>query len=431
MNKLERGGNCIISGSGSKVDDIVVALGWHTKSSSDDFELDASAFLLKKDGTVRSDSDFIFYNQTGDQENALLLECSPQNLHHDSEFHIRLSKLSEEIEKVVIVLTIYHAVERRQNFSMVDQIFIKILEKGFKGQELACYEVKDADREIALTLGEMYRHRDSWKFRSVGQGFNGGLDVLASQFGVDIDAGQEEGTESSEENIAAGLKRTRRSQQQMLAQKTHALQKNIGCFFPDIQSAVEKKINESNTRMILNEIFMDVFGYKMEEIKAEQKIQGRKADYVLAVDDADVLVVEVKRAGMALRDKQIFQATSYGAYSGIKWVLLTNLQIWQVYHISTQDRIESDLVFSIDLLSDLKQEDFEKFFLISRYGISRKNLLKKLWREVSALSHENIISAVLSEDVINKLRSVIRRDTGCNIENEKIQRAIEEILQIN
>ncbi|XOF33005.1 MAG: TerD family protein [Candidatus Electrothrix sp. YB6] len=334
MNTLERGGNCIISGSGSKTDDIVVALGWHTKNRSDDFELDASAFLLKKDGTVRSDRDFIFYNQTADQENALLLDCSPQNLRHDSEFHICLSKLSEEIEKVVIVLTIYHAVERQQNFSMVDQIFIKILEKGFKGQKLVCYEVKNANREIALTLGEIYRHQDSWKFRSVGQGFNGGLDALASQFGVDIDADQEEGTESSEENIAAGLKRTRRSQQQILTEKTHALRKGIVQFIPYVQSAVEQKINESNTRMILDRMFMDIFGYKMEEIKAEQKIQGRKADYILTVDDNDVLVVEVKRAGMALRDKQIFQATSYGAYSGIKWALLTNLQIWQVYQTS-------------------------------------------------------------------------------------------------
>ena len=94
MNTLERGGNCIISGSGSKTDDIVVALGWHTKSRSDDFELDASAFLLKKDGTVRSDRDFIFYNQTADQENAFLLDCSPQNLLIMAEFRTAVRKVT-------------------------------------------------------------------------------------------------------------------------------------------------------------------------------------------------------------------------------------------------------------------------------------------------------------------------------------------------
>ncbi|XOF33093.1 MAG: hypothetical protein ACL93V_13915 [Candidatus Electrothrix sp. YB6] len=103
----------------------------------------------------------------------------------------------------------------------------------------------------------------------------------------------------------------------------------------------------------------------------------------------------------------------------------------QLYHISTQDKIEPNLVFSVDLLDDLTQEDFDKLVLISRYGISRKNLLKKLWNEVSVLSHENIISSILSEDVINKIRLVIKRDTGCNVENEKIQEAIEDILQIN
>jgi predicted type IV restriction endonuclease len=183
--------------------------------------------------------------------------------------------------------------------------------------------------------------------------------------------------------------------------------------------------------MILDKIFMESLGYKIDEIKAEQKIQGRKADYVLSVDNDDMLVVEAKRAGMRLQNKQIFQATSYGAYSGIKWALLTNLQIWQLYYISTQEKVEPNLVFSIDLTTDLTQEDFEKFILISRYGINKKRLLEKLWNEVNALSHENIISTMISEEVINKIRTIIKRDTGCNLENEKIQQSIEEILRIN
>ncbi|MCI5168314.1 MAG: hypothetical protein D3903_20040 [Candidatus Electrothrix sp. GM3_4] len=157
----------------------------------------------------------------------------------------------------------------------------------------------------------------------------------------------------------------------------------------------------------------------------------RRADYILSVDNEDMLVVEAKKAGMRLQNKHIFQATSYGAYSGIKWALLTNLQTWQLYYISTQEKIEENLVFSIDLTGDLGQEDFEKLILISRYCISKKRMLEKLRDEVNALRPENIINAIISEEVINKIRLTIKRDTGCNVVNEKIQQTLEKILRIN
>ena len=59
--------------------------------------------------------------------------------------------------------------------------------------------------------------------------------------------------------------------------------------------------NESNTRMILDRFFIDVLDYDINEVKAEQNIQGRRADYVLSANDSDVIVVEAKKAGMALR----------------------------------------------------------------------------------------------------------------------------------
>jgi stress response protein SCP2/predicted type IV restriction endonuclease len=427
LNKLKRGGNCLIK---SKTDKIVIALSWQTENNRE-IELDTSSFLLNKSGKVRDDQDFVFYNQPDACNGEVSLDRSPKNPNHDSEVHIHLSKIPKEISKISIVATIYQGIERQQNFSMLDQVLLKIAENEFNGQEIVSYELEAAHQEVALILGEIYRNKDAWKFRAIGQGFNDGLDVLASRFGVNIEGTSEESHQNSEGKKAVELRRTRRSTKQILAEKTHALQKSINEFLPQINSAVEQKINESNTRMILDKIFMESLGYKIDEIKAEQKIQGRKADYVLSVDNDDMLVVEAKRAGMRLQNKQIFQATSYGAYSGIKWALLTNLQIWQLYYISTQEKVEPNLVFSIDLTTDLTQEDFEKFILISRYGINKKRLLEKLWNEVNALSHENIISTMISEEVINKIRTIIKRDTGCNLENEKIQQSIEEILRIN
>ena len=68
---------------------------------------------------------------------------------------------------------------------------------------------------------------------------------------------------------------------------------------PALLAAIESSANESNTRMILDRFFIDVLDYDIDEVKAEQNIQGRRADYVLSSNGNDVIVVEAKKAGMA------------------------------------------------------------------------------------------------------------------------------------
>ena len=50
--------------------------------------------------------------------------------------------------------------------------------------------------------------------------------------------------------------------------------------------------------------------------------------YVLNVKDKGVIIIEAKRIGMNLGERQIFQASSYGMHAGIKWILLTNAVVW-------------------------------------------------------------------------------------------------------
>jgi hypothetical protein len=278
-------------------------------------------------------------------------------------------------------------------------------------------------KERALILGELYRYQGAWKFRAVGQGYNNGLDALATSFGVNI---QNAANSSKKENAVELANRlpSKRDWTKRAVKLQQALQK----FLLQINAAVANNANESNTRMILDRILLDVFGYSMEEVKAEQKIQGRKADYVLAVDEEDVIVGESKRAGLKLSEKHVFQATSYGAYSGIRWALLTNLSTWQIYHISMQNIVDANLVFSVNLLPEISLEDCEKLVLISRFGMTQKGALEKCWREVNALTRENLIQAILTEDVVKAIRIAIRRDTGCNFDNDLIQQTLLDVL---
>jgi predicted type IV restriction endonuclease len=131
---------------------------------------------------------------------------------------------------------------------------------------------------------------------------------------------------------------------------------------------------------------------------------------------------------MNLRDQHVSQAAFYGACSGITWALLTNLQTWQVYFITTQEKVEHHLVFSVDLGSGLSAEDFKNLALISRDWVTKRNLLEKLWNETKALQPESIVQAILAEEVINKIRIVVNRGNGCSFTNEQIQEAVARIL---
>jgi predicted type IV restriction endonuclease len=231
--------------------------------------------------------------------------------------------------------------------------------------------------------------------------------------------------ESSEEG------KRRRSPKEVMQEHIEHIKKEVDRIIPRLNLSYEKKENESDTRLLINKMLQNILGYKIEDIKTEQKIEGRRADYVLSVNNEDVIVIEAKKIGMCLRERQIFQATSYGAYSGIKWALLTNALVWQLYHISTGDKIETDLIFTIDLMDGLDDEEAQCFYLISKHGISRKNILDNLWRKISTLCYDNIVSAILSDEVIAKIRTTLKKQTGYRVADDELRAAIEEnILQL-
>ena len=417
------------------IDRIIIGLNWYIKDSSN-FDLNASAFLISSTGFVRNHKDFIFYNQVTDVDRSIYLNTEVSENNDIRSFDIVLSKIPSNIQRIVFVLTIDDAIQRDQNFGLVDEASIRIANKN-SYQDIIRYELLETNNEVSIMFGELYRHSGEWKFKAVGQGFSGGLDIVASEFRVDL--GSLPKSVNSDDTISesttksyssSGLKKKRRSPNQILSENSIYLKNRFEKILPQIASAVDNKINESNTRMILDRVFVDIFGYNLDEVKAEQRIQGRIADYVLSVGDDNVLVVEVKKAGMKLRAQQVFQATSYGAYSGIQWAILTNLSQWQIYYISMCDKVEYNLVFEVNLESGLSHEDARNLNLISRYAMSRKGLLKNKWDTINALSRENITSALMTEDIFNKIRLIIKNENKCNVSNEEVQNSLENILKI-
>ncbi|MDD2659558.1 MAG: TerD family protein [Methylococcales bacterium] len=187
---LSKGGNVNLSKEAPGLNKIVVGLGWDARATDGAaFDLDASAFLVKLDGKVRSDSDFCFYNNkvvAGGAVQHAGDNTTGAGEGDDETIKVELAKIPADLDKVVFAVTIHEAEIRKQNFGQVNHAFIRVVnEEG--GQEIARYDLsEDASIETAMIFGEIYRVGADWKFKAVGQGFAGGLGPLASSFGVSV-----------------------------------------------------------------------------------------------------------------------------------------------------------------------------------------------------------------------------------------------------
>jgi tellurium resistance protein TerD len=187
---LSKGGNVSLSKEAPGLTNIVIGLGWDTRSTDgSDFDLDASMFVLKEDNKVRSDSDFIFYNNRTGADGAV--EHLGDNLTgegegDDEQIKVNLNAVPQDVANLAVGVTIHEADTRRQNFGMVSNAFIRVV-NGADNSEIARYDLsEDASTETAMVFGEVYRRGSEWKFKAVGQGFQGGLGPLARNYGVNV-----------------------------------------------------------------------------------------------------------------------------------------------------------------------------------------------------------------------------------------------------
>ncbi|MFM9437194.1 tellurium resistance protein TerD [Janthinobacterium sp. CG_23.3] len=185
---LQKGGNVNLSKEAPNLKKIVVGLGWDPRvTDGATFDLDGSAFLLKADGKVRGDADFIFYNNLKSTDGSVTHtgdNTSGAGEGDDERLVIDLEKVPAEIERITVGVTIHDAESRNQNFGMVGKAFIRCMDANGE-KEIARYDLsEDGSTETAMVFGEVYRHNGEWKFKAIGQGFKGGLGPLARSYGV-------------------------------------------------------------------------------------------------------------------------------------------------------------------------------------------------------------------------------------------------------
>lgn len=206
------------------------------------------------------------------------------------------------------------------------------------------------------------------------------------------------------------------------------IQKPLKKILPHLLQARESSLNEADTVQRVVRMFEDVLGYNiMSEITRESAIKGGYVDLALKVDGTVRLLVEVKAAGLTLRDRHIEQAERYAAEGNIRWVILTNGVNWNLYHLSFEEGIEYEKAFEVDLSADPFDKSCETLSLLHRKGVG-KRALEDFWEHRAALSPVSIGKSLFADDVLDLVRRSIRRNEGVNIDQEDLANAIHQML---
>lgn len=181
----------MLKGSNVPVDALAVRAVLRWTPGSDVPDVDASALLLGVSGRVRSDEDFVFYNQPR-HPSGLVRRLPKRSVAEGLTDTIEadLGGLDASVDQVVIAASSDGAA-----FQQVPDLRILLFDAAFAdGEPLAVFDVRpETGEETAIICGELYRRGEGWKFRAVGQGYPTGLIGLATAFGISVDDSESEG----------------------------------------------------------------------------------------------------------------------------------------------------------------------------------------------------------------------------------------------
>jgi len=190
---LQKGQKVSLTKDNAGLNKVVIGLGWdEVKQSRGLFskkptaiDCDASALILK-DGKFTTKDDLVYFGNLKHKSGSI--EHMGDNLTgagdgDDEQIVVQLNSIPEDYDKIVIVVNIYGAVDRKQHFGLIENAFIRFVDAR-TNQEICKYNLtENYSGMTAMIFGELYRHNGEWKFNAIGQGTNDpGLGELSKRY---------------------------------------------------------------------------------------------------------------------------------------------------------------------------------------------------------------------------------------------------------
>ena len=182
---LKKGQKVSLTKENAGLNQVVIGLGWDAvdkgtkggflsmfKAKPMDFDCDASAILLQNGKLVRNE-DIVYFGRLKHDSGSVIHmgdNLTGDGAGDDEQIEIELMRVPEVYDRIVIVVNIYQAQQRHQDFGMIKNAFIRIVDAK-TNRELCKYNLSENyEGMTAMIFGEIYRRDKEWKFNAIGQG---------------------------------------------------------------------------------------------------------------------------------------------------------------------------------------------------------------------------------------------------------------------
>lgn len=151
---------------------VKLGAGWDVSNNGQDFDLDIAAFLLDANNRFNTVSNVIFFNNKNGQGISLRGDNRTGAGDGDDEIiDINLSQISPEIMKIVFVVTISNAMQKRQTFGMVNNSYVRLLDAANGDKEVCKFNLReDSSTATSVIFAELVRDGSEWQFKAIGDG---------------------------------------------------------------------------------------------------------------------------------------------------------------------------------------------------------------------------------------------------------------------
>lgn len=166
-----------------------IGLGWDTSDIPGiDFDLDASVFLIDDNDKVQNvNRDFVFYNNLRNSDGSVIHQGdnrTGEGEGDDEAIIIHLDKVSPEVKKIDIVVTIHEAMEHQLNFGQVENAFVRLVDEK-ENKEILRYDLSNEySSDISVVFARLIREGNGWSFKAMGDGTTKELSGLCAFYGV-------------------------------------------------------------------------------------------------------------------------------------------------------------------------------------------------------------------------------------------------------
>lgn len=177
---LQKGQKIDLTKGGAGLRHVMVGLGWDEAeqtqkgffglfSKPKPIDCDASAILCGSTGKFR---DCVYYGNLKLFDGSVVHQgdnLTGEGDGDDEQIMVDISRLSADVHKIVFVVNIYNANERKQHFGMIQNAFIRLVDMD-KQTELCRFNLSENYYGMeGMIVGEIYRSNGEWKFNAIGQ----------------------------------------------------------------------------------------------------------------------------------------------------------------------------------------------------------------------------------------------------------------------